>query len=436
MIEAIGINADESAEDGGARPHRRARTVLIRWLASAVLATVGGVIALLTIDIGLAIVYPDVRIITHDPRLGTLLRPNLSVRKAFGGHERVVTVTTNAFGLRGPDLPVAKPPGTRRILALGDSFTFGDAVQIDEAWPSQLERRLNGDAGRRFEVINAGVGGYGTAHALLLADILLPSVQPDVVVLGFSVVNDILDNLCVDEVSYGRRAYAPCFSVDAADRLVLAPPPTLGRSRSTSGSWGLPGSRAAEFFRSQLHRVMFRVPQLLDLARHLGLRLELPYVPATIVSWYDERYSEQGWTLTRRLLVELRDQLSARGLRLMILIIPASLQAEGPQGTKHAILRTLGSEQPPIRAFLADPVRPQALIGRFCAEAAIECVDTLPTLVEAETTGQRAYYPLDQHWTPHGHGLAADMIATRLRQLGWADGVQAARGPVTCPGGC
>lgn len=407
----------------------------MRWLPSIVLATVSGVMALLVIDIWLAVAYPQVRIITYDPRLGTLLRPNLSVRKAFGGHERVVTVTTNAFGLRGPDLPVAKPPGTRRILALGDSFTFGDAVQVDEAWPHRLEARLNGEAGRGVEVINAGVGGYGTAHALLLADILLPSVQPDVVVLGFSVVNDILDNLCVDEVAYGRRTHAPCYTVDDADRLVLAEPPA-GRSGAAAASWRMPGSRAVDFFQSQLRRAMFRNPQILDVARRLGLRLELPYVPATIVSWYDDRYSERGWTLTRRLLGELRDRLASRGVRLMILVIPASVQAEGPDGPKRAILRTLGAEQRPIRAFLDDPTRPQALIARFCADAAIECVDTLPAVVEAERAGQRAYYPVDQHWTPHGHELAASMVATRLRQLGWVDLAGTARSRSVCASGC
>ncbi len=240
----------------------------------------------------------------------------------------------------------------------------------------------------------------------------------------------------VDEASYGPRASAPCFTLDTGDRLVRADPAAVDRTRSGGGSWELPGSRAAEFFRSQLRRAMFRNPQLIGLARRLGVRLELPYVPATIVSWYDDRYSERGWTLTRRLMVELRDRLASRGTPLMILIIPASLQAEGPDGTKHAILRSLGSDQRPIRAFLDDPARPQALMARFCADAAIPCIDTLPALLEAETTGRPAYYPLDQHWTPYAHDLAAEMVAARLRQLGWTDAVHTARSGTACAAGC
>jgi lysophospholipase L1-like esterase len=396
---------------------------MTRWLASGVLAVVAAAMAFLVIDAGLGVLYPQVPIITLDPRLGTLLRPNLSVRKAFGGHERVVTVTTNTFGLRGAELPAAKPAGTRRILALGDSFTFGDAVQIDETWPSQLVLRLNGGVARHYEVVNAGVGGYGTAHAILLSSILVPPVQPDLVVLGFSVVNDILDNLCVDEASYGPRQNAPCFRLDG-DRLVLAEPAPIDRARAPSSSWGTPGSRAAEFFWGQLRRLTLWNPHVLDVAQRLGVRLELPYMPATIASWYDDRYSERGWALTRRLLAELHDRLAAQGVPLVVLIIPGSVQAEGAEGAKKAILRSLGGEQRAIRAFLEDPTKPQTLIARFCVEARIECVDPLPSLLDVERQGQRAYYPLDQHWTPEAHGVAAEVVAQRLRQTGWTEAIR------------
>lgn len=388
-----------------------------RWIAAAALAAASAAVAFFAIDLGLRVLYPQVPIITLDARLGTSLRPNLSVRKTFGGHERVVTVTTNAMGLRGAEVPADKPRGVRRILALGDSFTFGDGVQLDETWPRQLEARLN-VAGRQYEVVNAGVGGYGTAHELLMSGALVPSVQPDLVVLGFSVVNDVLDNLCVDEASYGPRSHAPCFTLDG-DRLALAEPAPA--TRPASSGWTAPGARAAQFFRDELRRLAFWNPHVLDVARRLGLRLELPYMPATITSWYDERYSERGWALTRRLLVEIRDRLAARGLPLVVLVIPASVQVEDADGPKKTILRALGGEHRAVRAFLGDPTRPQALLAGFCRETDMECVDPLASLLDAERRGRRAYYPLDQHWTPLGHALGADAVAARLRQTGWAE---------------
>ena len=71
-------------------------------------------------------------------------------------------VVTNELGFREPRLPGPKPPGVQRIVALGDSFTQGYGVEEDEAYPRQLERRLEG-----VEVINLGVpGACPLAHPL------------------------------------------------------------------------------------------------------------------------------------------------------------------------------------------------------------------------------------------------------------------------------
>jgi hypothetical protein len=379
----------------------------MKWLGRAALAAFGSVAALAALEIGLRVLYPDPTIITRDERLGSLTRPNLDVRKAFGGHERVVRVTTNASGLRGAELPHGRTPGSRRVVALGDSFTFGDAVEAEEAWPAQLESRLNGSGGAsRWQVINAGVPGHGTGQELLLSRILEQRLEPDVVVLGFTIVNDLLDNLCVDEGSYAVKQGVPCFTI-SGDRLRLSPPAPGAAS---------PGAvrqrlRVPNFLVGQARRFTVWNPKLLAWAEASRMPLELPYVPATVASWYDPRYAEPGWRLTERLLLELRERLKARRVPLLILIIPAAVQVEG--GLQSA-LKTLGQRQPPIRAFLDDPVRPQRVIGDFCRVAALECVDALGSIVDLERRGMRTYYAIDNHWTPAAHALAADLVARRL----------------------
>ena len=380
--------------------------------ASAVLAAVSLLLAVLAMDVGLRLVYPETRVMGPHPQLGTLPQPNLSVRKTFGGHERVVTIRTNTFGLRGGPLPGPKAPGARRVLALGDSFTFGDAVQWEETWPHQLELRLDAGAAP-VEVVNAGVSGSGTAHQLLLYRLLQTQLRPDVVVLGFSVVNDVLDNLCVDEGTYEPRRNAPCYSLEDG-RLVLHEP--VSRPPPPAPRW-VPGVRAMAFFRGQLQNVVLGNPALLDLGARLGLRPRLPYMPATIASWYDERYDARGWALTRRLLGELKRMLDEHGVQMIVLVVPAALQAEDDHAGKKAILRSLAGERLPVRAFLEDPLRPQRLLLAFCADARIACVDPLPALLDARRGGQPVYYPIDQHWTPTAHAIAADVVARRLGEL-------------------
>ncbi|HMH50165.1 MAG TPA: GDSL-type esterase/lipase family protein [Candidatus Acidoferrum sp.] len=383
------------------------------WIGRAVLAVAGLGMAALALEIGLRVLYPDVPIIRRDERLGSLARPNLDVRKTFGGHERVVRVTTNASGLRGAEVPTGKLPGQRRVLALGDSFTFGDAVEAEETWPAQLEARLNrGGSTSRWQVVNAGIPGHGTGQQLLLARMLEERVRPDVVVLGFTVVNDVLDNLCVEEASYTPKRGVPCFVLDG-QRLQLVAPARIEPAPARPAR-----SRAVDFLAGEARRVALGHPRLLALAGWSGVATDLPYVPATVASWYDARYAEPGWRLTQRLLMELREQLRAERVPLVILVIPAALQVDA--GLQSA-LRALGARHAAVGDFLADPARPQRLVGDFCRSAALDCLDVRPALLELAERGTRTYYPIDNHWTPAAHDSAADLVARHLADRALAD---------------
>src|SRR5262245_60035299 len=57
-----------------------------------------------------------------------------------------VSVDTNGLGFRDHEFTVDKRPGEYRILAVGDSFTIGSGVALDDTWPQVLERLLQ--AGR------------------------------------------------------------------------------------------------------------------------------------------------------------------------------------------------------------------------------------------------------------------------------------------------
>jgi hypothetical protein len=71
------------------------------------------------------------------------------------------------------------------ILAVGDSFVFGDQVSDDESWPAILEQRLN----RR--VVNGGVSGYGPLQAVLRAEQLINTQAFSGVILSILVGDDL-----------------------------------------------------------------------------------------------------------------------------------------------------------------------------------------------------------------------------------------------------
>ena len=54
-----------------------------------------------------------------------------------------VQVKINSKGLRDNEYPYEKPDDTYRILMLGDSFTFGYGVNIEDTMAKVLEENLN-----------------------------------------------------------------------------------------------------------------------------------------------------------------------------------------------------------------------------------------------------------------------------------------------------
>lgn len=98
------------------------------------------------------------------------------------------SVQINSLGLRDREYSPKKPPGVYRILALGDSITFGNYVAAREPYPEQLEGMLGRLPGR-FEVLNLGLGGYDTLNEVALLEHKGLALQPDMVVVGFC-IND------------------------------------------------------------------------------------------------------------------------------------------------------------------------------------------------------------------------------------------------------
>ena len=107
-------------------------------------------------------------------------------------HYGDVLVTYNERGLRDrPILPKAE--GEFRILALGDSVTFGAGVPQHEIFTTRLEQLLPGRLQRPVRVINSGVGGYNTVQEVTYFRREGITLQPDLVLLTY-VGNDIEEN--------------------------------------------------------------------------------------------------------------------------------------------------------------------------------------------------------------------------------------------------
>ena len=151
----------------------------------------------------------------HDDRLGYLPRAGYA---APG-------ITIEAGGLRHTGAPPAGTPAP--ILAVGDSFTFGDEVSDAETWPAQLQRLID------RPVLNAGVSGYGFDQIVLRAEALVPLYRPEAVVVAF-----IADDIRRTEMRRLWSADKPYFDIDGdSATLRNVPVPPRADPRTTLTFW-------------------------------------------------------------------------------------------------------------------------------------------------------------------------------------------------------
>ncbi len=104
----------------------------------------------------------------------------------------------NSAGHRGAEFPLEKDPDTFRIAILGDSVAYGFGVELQNTFAMRLQEQLRA-SGRKVEVLNFAVSGYGTESQLILFNNKVANYQPDLLLLAY-VLNDPLPNNLIVEV--------------------------------------------------------------------------------------------------------------------------------------------------------------------------------------------------------------------------------------------
>jgi lysophospholipase L1-like esterase len=119
-------------------------------------------------------------------------------------HPYVVRV--NNRGLRNIQDISIKNTSDLRILAIGDSFTFGPYVSNNETWPARLEQFLQESfVGKKIEVLNAGISSYTISDELDFLKEKGLSLEPDMVVLDVT-HNDLSDLRNTQRIYFKRQS--------------------------------------------------------------------------------------------------------------------------------------------------------------------------------------------------------------------------------------
>ncbi len=125
------------------------------------------------------------------------------------------------------------------VLALGCSFTYGDACRAEDTYPQLVARDLNGSA------LNAGLCSYGLSQMLILARKLIPEYRPEYILFQYS---PWLLNRSFRKFAPTRFSYAPNpYFIDGKEGAVELHPPVFTCKTVDLGPWRNSAVSSADF---------------------------------------------------------------------------------------------------------------------------------------------------------------------------------------------
>jgi hypothetical protein len=362
---------------------------------------------------------------TTDYYRGFALQPGVAGHYQREG-ESVVRI--NSDGLRDREHSKTKPADTVRIAVLGDSFSEAMHVPMEQTFWSLLERKLqecNAFPGKKVEVINFGVSGYGTAQELLTLRQKVWDYSPDLVVLAFTTYNDIYDNSRAlsrtEEVPYfvyrdGELTYDASFRDSATYHQRDSKLNRLGR-------WIHNSLRVVQL----VHYMQFVAKlKLTDWKnkRRLAQNQPKPAAGSTptvrnaedigidnmvYVEPRDENWKE-AWRVTEGLIRQMRDDVAQRKGRFLLVTLSNAIQVYPDQNVRQRFLEHVGADN-----IFYPNLRLKALAER----EQIEFLDLAQPMQGYADQNKVFLHGFGSdlgngHWNARGHEVAAELIAQKL----------------------
>jgi hypothetical protein len=352
-------------------------------------------------------------LLPFDPELGYRMPPSF---QGAAYDERGTSVyRLSSLGFRGPELPAPgepKPAERTRVLFVGDSFltpTVRDEDLVQSACVSAL-----GERGIAADAYTLCCNDYGTAQELMLFERHGERVRPDAVVLVVYPANDVAGN-----------------SVELAGRVETCAgdylrPYLVPHGEAFEVTWAQP---ARAFLRRHLRSFALLDRALIARAKEGGLfawyapwPLDLPRTAERLraglspAEWLEvfrehdpEHPWERAWRVTEELLLAFAARARELGARFLVLVVPATRQAEINSFTYCSDLWTerFGGGARLAQLDMDLPDRRLAALGR---RTGIEVRLLLEPLRAAARAGTASYMS-DGHLNGRGGALAGAVVA-------------------------
>ena len=263
------------------------------------------------------------------------------------------------------------------VAVIGDSFVEGLTVTNAELGTSQLAL-LQGAV-----VANLGQSTYGPLQELIVLKRYALPLHPHTVVWMFFEGNDLQD-----VIGYQRTVQHPPDFLHAFWARSFTRSASLAVRRLFEPPVKPPGTKRAGLCQTSDGK---------QLAAYFGYRAK-PLTQEELKA-LDE---------TSRTIATAYKLCTAQGIKLIFVFVP----------TKFRVMHDLCqfSDSSECRNWVLPDMPERLESALHSISPAIGYLDLTPYLVEAAKTGALPYYRDDEHWTPEGHKVAAEVISRYLNR--------------------
>jgi lysophospholipase L1-like esterase len=347
--------------------------------------------------------------------------------QTYATYDFEYTVRTNALGIREREITPVLEEGSR-IIAIGDSYTYGWGVAEEETWVRRLEEQMRG-AGYDVQTVNLGKPGTGPPDYANLAEEVIPLLRPDIVIVGMLQGNDLnaagpeeaapptkrvaswMETLYPNSMRWLReQRRARDFDARTQD---IEPP-----QRSTAEDNRRWTANTAKEFYDQMNEVdRARFEAFDDTVKQAFLTGNLnPYMIDLAMkspNFYTLTFDlDDPWTQTciRRAgsqFARIRHAAEENGAQVVVVSIP-----EGVYVNEEALvnMRRMGYDIPDD---VIGSTAPDEGIRRACELAGLKFISVTDAFL-AQRDNPDLFFELDGHLSPAGHALVGDTLAAKL----------------------
>ena len=329
----------------------------------------------------------------YDSKLGGMVPvPN---QKGFKSHPReyYYEYQNNEIGMRDTRQLNDYKKYSYKILAIGDSFTYGWGVNDEETFCKLLEKKINKDS---VAVLNAGASGSGTDYALRFFQVRAPELSPKVV-LYFYYENDYVDNSENRYYTINQDSIVPTV-VNAATNLNAIQKNKLANSKIYN--WFASHSHLFNMIRTQVGIIWNKKVKQENQNQQAMLqraRTDNQSVPPnTTKSIEKSKVTNYQFYPTYVYLKVLAKNVEKSGGKFYTFFIPSNKSIIEYQNSG-----TMSHEK---------------VIIDFCKANNIKVYSFKDVIMKHKDPFGAYYYPTDLHWNKDGNKLAADYLYQVLNQ--------------------